>query len=75
MAEVIRWSTGEEMMNPTLGEKGSLSCCLACLSSLFIHTLAHSTALIHPGMGRHNRCCIETKGTTFLVKYFRSAGN
>lgn len=52
MAEVIRWSTGEEMMNTTLEREtqASLSRCLARLSSLRIHMLAHSTALIYTGM-------------------------
>lgn len=44
MAEVIRWSTGEKMMNTAeRGTRASLSRCLACLASL----LAHSTALIY----------------------------
>lgn len=52
MAEVIRWSTGKEMMNTTLEREtqASLSCCLARLSSLHIHMLAHSMALIYTAM-------------------------
>lgn len=52
MAEVIRWSTGEEMMNTTLEREtqASLSRCLTWLSSLCIHMLVHSIALIYAGM-------------------------
>lgn len=54
MAEVIRWSTGEEMMNITLERETqaflSLSLCLTQLSLLHIPMLAHSTALIYTGM-------------------------
>lgn len=52
MAEVIRWSTGKEMMNTTLEREtqASLSHCLARLFSLRIHMLAHSTALIYTAM-------------------------
>ncbi len=48
MAEVIRWSTAEDMMNTTLEREtqASLSHCLAWCSSLRIHMLVHSTALI-----------------------------
>lgn len=52
MAEVIRWSTGEDMMSTTLEREtqASLSCRHARLSSLRIHMLAYRTALIYPGM-------------------------
>lgn len=52
MAEVIRWSTAEDMMNTTLEREtqGSLSRCLAQLSSLRIHVLVHSAALIFTRM-------------------------
>lgn len=52
MAEVIRWSTGEEMMNTTL-ERETQACLsrgLAQLSSLRIHMLTYSAALIYTGM-------------------------
>lgn len=52
MAEVIRWSTGENMMNTTLEREtqASLSRRLARLSSLRIHMLAYRAALIYTGM-------------------------
>lgn len=52
MAEVIRWSTGEDMMSTTLEREtqASLSCRLARLSSLHIHMLAYRRALIYTGM-------------------------
>lgn len=52
MAEVIRWSTGEDMMSTTLEREtqASLSCRLARLSSLGIHMLAYRRALIYTGM-------------------------
>lgn len=64
MAEVIRWSTGEEMMNTTLERKTQayLSRCLAWLSSLHIHMLAHSTALIYTA-----KDVPEWHGTTGVV--------
>lgn len=64
MAEVIRWSTGEEMMNTTLERKTQayLSRCLARLPSLHIHMLAHSTALIYTA-----RDVPEWDGTTGVV--------
>lgn len=76
MAEVIRWSTGENMKNNT-GERErgretdthmSLSRCLAQHSSLQVHVSMYRTALICPGLegpylDQHNRCCFEIMGS------------
>lgn len=73
VAEVIRWSTGEEMMNTTLERERerhtSLPLLLPCMALLTSYThvgAQHSFDLFCygcPRMGQHNRCCFETTET------------
>lgn len=85
MAEVIRWSTGEDMMNTKLEREtqASVSRCFAQLSSFRMHMLVYRTALIYSGMDGP-----EWESTTGVLKknpkkqallqrviYFRSAGD
>ena len=77
MAEVIRWSTGEDMMNTTLeGETQAspLPLSRVALFASYTHVGAqHSFDLYwngRPRMGQHNRCCFETTDTIPVSNIF-----
>lgn len=79
MAEVIRWSTGEDMMNTTLeGETQAspLPSPRAALSASHTRVGARHGFDLHwngwPGMGQPNRCCFETTDSIPVSNIFQN---